>query len=165
MIPEILSSAFQTAARGLAVQRERINVASRNIANANTTVVDNSNQGYKPQVVRSSAPQSVNFKEVLSESIGVLKRTREQHFSAVRRPRSNEPTSNLGPTFEIAEQDSFRYEFDPQHPDANDEGMVKYPDIDLIREMTEMVNANKLYEANLSSIEAEKEIMRRALQI
>ena len=43
--------------------------------------------------------------------------------------------------------------------------MVQYPDIDMVREMTEMVSANRLYEANLSSIEAEKEIIKRALEI
>lgn len=165
MIPDRFSSAFQTAAQGLSVQRERINIASQNIANANTTASEGSGKVYKPQTVRTSGPGPVNFKNVLTDSMSSLKRTREQHFSTVERPKGSQGKTSLGPTYEIAQEDRFRYEYDPNHPDANEEGMVRYPDIDMVREMTEMVSANKLYEANLSSIEAEKEIMKRSLQI
>lgn len=165
MIPDRISSAFQTAAQGLAVQRERINVASRNIANANTTASEGTGNIYKPQSVRTSAPGPANFKQTLADSISSLKRTRPQHFSTAERPGKGGVNANLGPSYNVIEEDSFRYEYDPNHPDANDKGMVRYPDIDMIREMTEMVSANKLYEANLSSIEAEKEIMKRSLQI
>lgn len=165
MIPDRISSAFQTAAQGLSVQRERINVASQNIANANTTASEGAGNVYKPQSVRTSPPGPANFKQTLAESMSSLKRTRQQHFSTVERRGTDGRSANLGPSYEITQQDSFRYEYDPNHPDANEEGMVRYPDIDMVREMTEMVSANKLYEANLSSIEAEKEIMKRSLQI
>lgn len=165
MIPDRISSAFQTAAQGLAVQRERINVASRNIANAHTTASEGSGNTYKPQTVRSSPPRPANFRQALSESMSTLKSTRPQHFSEGHQPRMKRESANMGPSFEVAEENNFRYEYDPSHPDANKDGMVKYPDIDMIREMTEMVSANKLYEANLSSIEAEKEIMKRSMQI
>ena len=165
MIPERLSSAFQTAARGLAVQRERINVASRNIANVNTSSAEGSNKGYRPQTVRVSGPEPQNFKQALSRSIGELNKTRERHLSPQKPMQPQADKQSLGPDLEIAEKDNFRYEYDPNHPDANEEGMVRYPDIDMVKEMTRMVSANKLYEANLSSIEAEKEIMRRSMNI
>ncbi len=78
---------------------------------------------------------------------------------------NGEKATGLGPDFQVTEQNKFRYEYDPNHPDADENGMVKYPDIDMVREMTEMVSANRLYEANLSSIEAEKEIIKRSLEI
>lgn len=164
MIPDRLSSAFQTAARGLSVQRERINTASRNIANVNTSSAKGAKDGYRPQSVRTSAPGPKDFKRVLSKSLGSLNKTREQHLSPSVRSQTGKGQV-LGPEHEITEQDNFRYEFDPNHPDANEEGMVRYPDIDMVKEMTEIVSANRLYEANLSSIEAEKEIMKRSLQI
>ena len=71
----------------------------------------------------------------------------------------------LGPVFEVVEQEKFRYEYDPNHPDADENGMVKYPDIDMVKEMAVMVSANRLYEANLSSIEAEKELLKKSLEI
>ncbi len=167
MIPDRLSSAFQTAAKGLAVQRERINVASRNIANVNTSSVEGSDKGYRPQSVQSTAPQPKSFKQALSKSMGSLNRTREQHMSPQKPAGDNATTAgqSLGPEYEIAEKDNYRYEYEPNHPDANEEGMVRYPDIDMVEEMTNIVSANRLYEANLSSIEAEKEIMKRSLQI
>ncbi|MCW9705382.1 flagellar basal body rod protein FlgC [Fodinibius salsisoli] len=166
MIPDRLSTAFQTAAKGLAVQRERINVASRNIANVNTSSTEGSGNGYRPQSVRSSAPQPTDFKEMLSQSLGGLKKTREQHMSPKVLGNGRALGSqSLGPNHTIAEEDSFRYEYEPNHPDANEEGMVRYPDIDMVEEMTRMVSANQMYEANLSSIEAEKQIIKQALKI
>lgn len=145
MIPDRISSAFQTAAQGLAVQRERINIASQNIANANTSATEGSGKAYRPQTVRTSGPGPANFKKALTDSMSSLKRTRQQHFSTMERPQGPQGKANLGPSYEIAGEDSFRYEYDPGHPDANEEGMVRYPDIDMVREMTEMVSANKLF--------------------
>lgn len=165
MIPDRLSSAFQTAARGLAVQRERINAASRNIANVNTSSAAGSQKGYRPQTVKSSAPQPANFQHVLANSMASLNQTREQHLSPQPPVEGSQKGQSLGPDYQITEQDNYRFEYEPNHPDANEEGMVRYPDIDMVKEMTEIVSANRLYEANLSSIEAEKEIMKRSIQI
>jgi flagellar basal-body rod protein FlgC len=71
----------------------------------------------------------------------------------------------MGPEFQVKESDNFRFEFDPNHPDADENGMVKYPDVDLVREMTQLISANRMYEANLSSVQAEKEIIRKSLEI
>lgn len=166
MIPDRLASAFQTAARGLAIQQERIKVASRNIANMNTSSPEGSSNGYQPQQVRSTSPPPESFKQALSRSMGALKTTDSQHFSGVNIAENGfSSVQLLGPEFEVVEQDNYRYEYDPDHPDANANGMVRYPDIDMVKEMTEMVSANRLYEANLSSIEAEKQIMRQAMDI
>lgn len=102
------------------------------------------------------------------ESVSSLKTTNSNHISspgAALNVESGEQSGNLGPKFEVVEEEQFRYEYDPNHPDADENGMVRYPDVDLIREMTQMVSANRLYEANLSSIEAEKEIIKRAFEI
>ena len=72
----------------------------------------------------------------------------------------SDSANNLGPTSEIVETAKYRYEYDPSHPDADENGMVQYPDVD-IREMASMVSANRLYEANLSVIEAAKQIMKK----
>lgn len=167
MLPERISSTFQTASQGLAVQRQRIAVASRNIANANTSAPVGSGNVYRPQSVKTLAPKEENFKKVLGDSLLSLRRTDPKHFSeSPQRPGLKQSArKNLGPSFEVTEKDRFRYEYDPNHPDADENGMVRYPDINVLHEMTEMVSANRLYEANLSSIEAEKEIIRRSLQI
>lgn len=167
MLPDRMFTTFKTAAQGLAMQREKISVASRNIANAGTSAPKGSHEVYRPQSVKASAVSRSSFKNVLLDSISTLNRTNPRHMSNDAPGGSNiiNKDGGLGPEFEIVETDKFRYEYDPNHPDADENGMVRYPDVDLIREMTQLVGANRLYEANLSAIEAEKEIIRRSLEI
>lgn len=169
MLPDRMFTTFKTAAQGLAMQREKISVASRNIANSGTSAPKGSHDVYRPQSITSSPAGRENFKNVLLDSISTLNRTHPRHLSNDS-PRGgsslqNQGNGGLGPEFEVVETDKFRYEYDPNHPDADENGMVRYPDVDLIREMTQLVSANRLYEANLSTIEAEKEIIRRSLEI
>jgi flagellar basal-body rod protein FlgC len=166
MLPDRIFTTFQTASQGLAVQREKITVASRNIANSSTSAPPGSGNIYRPLSVKAMAPAPDSFRKVLFDSVASLKQTHADHFTSSRTNGlgGNAPRS-LGPTFAIEAKDSFRYEYDPGHPDADENGMVRYPDVDLVREMTRMVSATRLYEANLSSIEAEKEIIKRSLEI
>lgn len=168
MLPDRISSVFQTAAQGLAVQREKLAVASRNIANAQTSAPAGADNVYRPQRVQTQAPTQKNFLKVLGDTLGTLKKNDTRHlspFSGSLDMNNNFKSQGLGPQFEVQETESFRYEFDPDHPDADENGMVRYPDVDLVREMAEMVSANRLYEANLSSIEAEKEMIKRSMEI
>ena len=168
MLPDRISSTFQTASQGLAVQRERLAVASRNIANAQTTAPVGSSNVYRPQSVVTKGPTQQNFVQVLGETMGSFQKTDARHLDPYRGPLGSidsQKKVGLGPQFTIEEKESFRFEFDPDHPDADENGMVRYPDIDLVREMAQMVSANRLYEANLSSIEAEKEIIKRSMEI
>lgn len=164
MLPDRISSTFQTAAQGLAVQRERIATASRNIANAQTSAPAGSPNAYRPQSVKTVGPGQKKFIDVLGASMSNLRKTSGKHLDVSEIP-GNRKQIGMGPEFEVVEKESFRYEYDPTHPDADENGMVRYPDIDMVREMAEMVSANRLYEANLSSIEAEKAIIKRSLEI
>ncbi|TVQ66267.1 MAG: flagellar basal body rod protein FlgC [Balneolaceae bacterium] len=160
MLPDRIFTAFQTSAQGLAVQREKISAASRNIANAGTSAPAGSDKIYRPQAVETKGPARENFGKLLLESVNNLNRPGSNRIGG-----SGEGRSGLGPQFKVVESDNFRMEFDPNHPDADENGMVRYPDIDMIREMTQMVTATRLYEANLSAIEAEKEIIKRSMDI
>jgi flagellar basal-body rod protein FlgC len=71
----------------------------------------------------------------------------------------------MGPQEEIIQQEKYRYEYDPEHPDSDENGMVQYPDLDMVEEMTNMVSANRLYEANLAVVEAEKQVIKRSFEI
>jgi len=161
MLPDRIFSTFKTASQGLALQRERLAVASRNIANANTSAPKGAQNIYRPQSVKSLGPDANNFKKVLRESVSAISRPESPDFQ----PPGAAGHEGLGPSFEVEESDRFRYEYDPAHPDADENGMVRYPDVDLVHEMAAMVSANRLYEANLSSIEAEKQIIKRSLEI
>ena len=164
MLPDRLSTTFQTASSALALQRERISVASQNIANARTSAPEGSGKVYRLKEVVTKAPDTKNFFDVLEGSVRGLKQTNSQHMSSVD-GLVGQKRGNLGPGYEVVEVDKWRYEYDPNHPDADENGMVKYPDVDMVKEMAEMVSANRLYEANLSSIEAEKELLKKSLEI
>lgn len=168
MLPDRMFTTFRTASQGLAVQREKIAVAGSNIAHANTSARPGSEGGYRPQSVVTSLGEEQNFQRMLLDNVQNLQRAntpRRLDTTGNGPVARNGMTHNLGPQIQVVENDAFRYEFDPNHPDADENGMVKYPDIDLIREMTQLVSANRLYEANLSVIEAEKQIIRRSLEI
>lgn len=168
MLPDRIFSTFQTASQGLAVQREKIAAASRNIANSATTAPPGSGGGYRTQSVQASSPGLETFERVLADSVSTLEWSDPRHLespSAARGPLRSSVPQSLGPQFNVVETGNFRYDYDPVHPDADENGMVQYPDVDLVQEMTRLVSANRLYEANISTIEAEKEILKRSMEI
>ena len=58
-----------------------------------------------------------------------------------------------------------RTEYDPMHPHADENGYVQYPDINVVDEMARMMSANRIYEANLTAVQAAKEMIKRTLEI
>ena len=58
-----------------------------------------------------------------------------------------------------------RLEYDPEHPDADEEGFVAYPNIDLAKEMTDLITASRSYEANTTVINTAKSLYLKALEI
>ncbi len=164
MNPDRFFSVFKTAGRGLAAQRKQISVASENIANANTTRRLDRRGPYRPKMLHATAGGRNRFQKALENSI-LQMRTSDGSHMAQPGSQQKQGTVDLGPQTEVMEQDKFRFEYDPEHPDANENGMVKYPDVDMVQEMTRMVSANRLYEANLSVIEAEKSIIKSSFEI
>ena len=65
----------------------------------------------------------------------------------------------------VRSPDPPREVYDPAHPDANDDGYVAYPNIDLVTEMTDMLSASRAYEANITAIGVAKNMAQRALDI
>lgn len=148
------NSLFQTAASGLEVQKKRLEAAAQNIANSRVSSTPGS-KGYQIKSVSSKGPEDTDFLNVFQNQL-------EGPESIID---GSDSANNLGPTSEIVETAKYRYEYDPSHPDADENGMVQYPDVDMVREMASMVSANRLYEANLSVIEAAKQIMKRSMEI
>ncbi|HKJ46951.1 MAG TPA: flagellar basal body rod protein FlgC [Balneolales bacterium] len=164
-----LFSVFKTAGRGLAIQRENIAIASENIANANTTRTD---QGgpyrLKVRVFSASSGSSAPFNDVLSGQAMKLNTTNDKQFSVpdvLIKNGENAGSGDMAPNSKIVSENKFRYEYDPDNPDADENGMVKYPDINMVKEMTNIVSANRMYEANLSVIQAEKQIIKQSMNI
>jgi flagellar basal-body rod protein FlgC len=138
---------IQASFSGLHAQRTRMNVIAANLANAYTTRTPEGGP-YQPQeVVFGAQPQASPFAALLDQhqlEPGVS----EVHVVEVRR-----------------NPEKVRLQYDPAHPDANADGYVAYPDINVMTEMVDLIAASRAYEANVTAINAAKDMTTRALQI
>lgn len=156
---------FRTAARGLESQRIALGTASENIANANTTQTD----AGTPYAIKRAVQESENedyarFSNVMNRMKSRMQVSHERHIGE-NSLRRRLPQAELGPTTEVVEMEQLRAEYDPSHPHADADGYVYYPDVNVVEEMTRMISANRIYEANLSAVQAAKEMIKRTLEI
>jgi flagellar basal-body rod protein FlgC len=137
-----MDSLFRTinvASSGMTAERFRLDVISQNLSNADTTKTENGG----PYVRKG-----VTFQEVLNST---LKGTSQ--FSGVK---VNEIFEDAAP---------FRLEYDPSHPEANEEGYVEYPNVNVLNEMIDMITAQRAYDLNASVISTAKNMYNSALNI
>jgi flagellar basal-body rod protein FlgC len=141
-------SSLSAAASGLAAQRVRMDVVAGNVANIDTTHSADGRGPYRRHVVRfSAADQSLPFAAVAQKFTG-------QPSTGVVLASVNTDTTT--PT---------RREYDPSNPDAGQDGYVEMPNVDLVTEMTDLTSANRSYQANVTVLNAVKEMALRALDI
>ena len=136
-------SILQIAGSALTAQRLRMDVTSSNIANAESTNTPEGGPYRRAQVV---------FEPIRDRSLGF---------------RRQELAGGGGVQVRAIRQDESepRYVHDPGHPDADENGDVAYPNVDLVTEMTDMLSASRAYEANVTVIGVAKNMAQRALDI
>ncbi len=161
---ESLFTALNISASGLSAQRKKLDAIASNIANANTTRTADGTP-YKRKIAVFESQQIPAFEKVLRDSRTKLEITDRRHFpfKKIVRVLSNDTE---GVTARVQDdQTDYRRVYDPDHPDADAEGYVYYPNINMVSEMVEMISASRSYEANLTSIETAKRIANEALNI
>ena len=159
-------SVFRVTARGLEAQRRALGAATENMANAQTTRTEDSDPYAIKRAVHEmpDGGRHQRFARLLNARQGELQRADMRHMEgpALRRKLADQ---NLGPLTEIEEIEAERLEYDPTHPHADENGYVRYPDVNVVEEMTRMISANRIYEANLTALEAAKETIKRTLEM
>ncbi|PKM80838.1 MAG: flagellar basal body rod protein FlgC [Firmicutes bacterium HGW-Firmicutes-14] len=140
--------AFDISASGLTAQRLRMDVIAENIANVNTTRTQNGGPYRRKMVVFEERESQNGFPRFLQGSLN-----REKSGEGVRVIRIAEDNSSL------------KMVYDPHHPDANPEGYVMMPNVNIVTEMVNMISATRSYEANTTAIKASKDIAAKALDI
>lgn len=125
------------SASGLTAERTRLEVIARNIANVNTTH---------------------------TASGGVFRRQLVELMSAEGNPETGNP-GGVQVAGVTEDPSPLRMIYDPASPDADNEGYVAKPNVDLMLEMVDMLGATRSYEANVSAIQSAKDMARRALDI
>ncbi len=159
---ENLFTTFNISSQGLSVQRQRLSATAKNIANVNTTK-DIDGKPYRREIVGVKAIKGTPFASELRNQIE-LETTNPAHTS---RSLSINPEGYINTLrAEISKDNSQpRLIYEPSHPDANEDGYVAVPNINIVTEMVEMIAAQRAFEANASVIESAKNMARDSLEI
>jgi len=136
-----LIDALNISATGLYAQRIRMNIISANLANVNTTRTPQGGPYRKKEVI---------FKAIEKEDFSSELERYLQGVKVLKIVESKKP---------------FRIVYDPTHPDADKNGYVKYPNVNIIEEMVDLISAEKSYEANIAAINAIKNMINKSLEI
>jgi flagellar basal-body rod protein FlgC len=134
------------SASGMTAQRLRMDIISQNIANVNTTR-DEFGNVYKRKSVVFAEKDVTPFGDVLMRTAGTA-------GSGVKVTQIVEDSKS-----------QMRKVYDPSHPDADEEGYVTYPNVNTVQEMTDLIDATRSYEANVTAFNATKNMALKGLEI
>ncbi len=138
-------TAMQIGASGLTAQRKRMDIIASNLANIETTRTPEGGPYKRKDVMFAALP--------LNEFATVLEDALADH---VRQVVVTDVVEDQSPPTMV---------YNPNHPDANQEGYVAMPNINLMEEMVNLINATRSFEANVQSINAAKSMAMRAIEL
>jgi flagellar basal-body rod protein FlgC len=169
MKTDMLFTSMNISASGLTAQRKRMNAVAENIANADTTRTKDGTP-YQRQYVTFHTAQSNAFSSSLpaaQSSIVPLASTSDGIAIGAGTMQANAFEENIPDVTGQVERDTspFKMVHDPTHPDADENGYVKLPNVNVVAEMVEMIAASRGYEANVTAINAGKQMAKDALDI
>lgn len=143
-------SAFNINASGLTAQRYRMDVISENVANASTTRTADGTPYRRKVVTFEEKGGQTAFSRVLGQA-------------AYNHGYSGQGVKVAG-VFQDYETE-MNMVYDPSHPDADENGYVTYPNVNIITEMTNMIDASRAYEANSTAFNASKSMALQGLEL
>jgi len=139
-------TAMQISGSALKAERARLNIAAINLANANTTRTMEGGPYKAKSVVFAAKPlDGVNFQDTLNSSTERLRKVEVVQISEDKAP--------------------FKEVYDPSHPDADANGIVRFPNVNVAEQMVDMMSAKRSYEANVTALDAVKNMALKALEI
>lgn len=140
-------NSINVSASGLTAEKLRMDVISKNIANANTTRTANGTPYRRQVVVFDGEGSNVPFSQYLNDA----------------------SKSMIGGGVKVKgiveDKTPFKLVYEPGHPDADEKGYVKMPNVDVMTEMVNMITASRAYEANVTALNTAKSIAMKALEI
>jgi flagellar basal-body rod protein FlgC len=156
-----LFGVMEVSGSALKAERIRAEVVAANMANAETTRTADGTPYRRRHVVFSSAPgegpEALDFRAHLLSDDG-------SGFAA-RFPADRAAPGGVEVTAVVADRASAVKRYDPQHPDADKDGYVAYPDIDPLTEMVDLMGATRAYGLNSSAVQATKGMINASLDI
>lgn len=141
-------TSFDINASGLTAQRYRMDIISENVANANTTRTKDGTPYVRKVVTFAEKDKQTPFSRVLDESF--------DNYSGKGVKVSGVYQDTVTPMNMV---------YDPAHPDADENGYVHYPNVNIITEMTNLIDSTRAYEANATAFTASKSIALKGLEL
>ena len=133
---------FKICGSGLSAQRAKLDAITSNIANVSTTSTPEGGPYKRRMITLSAEPLKEGFDKSLEDAVSIVK------------------VQNV-----VEQQDGFKKIYDPSHPDADKDGSVTLPNVNLMLEMTELITASRSYEACATAFEAAKNMALKAMDI
>ena len=139
-------TALDMSASALSAERTHINIISMNLANAKTTRTPDGGPYKRRSVVLESIEVDAPFKTHMRSALHrEMRGVRVQAVPVDKRPP--------------------KMVYEPGHPDADQDGMVAYPDVNVVEEMAALMTAQRGYEANVATVDSIKQMYTKALEI
>ena len=139
-------NSMNVSASGMTAQRLRMDIISQNIANANT-VRDGDGNPYRRKMVVIGEKDVSAFSEMLARTSGTV--------------GNGVKVTQITEDYEA----EMRKVYDPSHPNADEDGYVTYPNVNIVQEMTDMIDASRAFEANVTAFNAGKNLALKGLEI
>jgi len=141
-------NALECSASALTAQRLRMDTISENLANVNTTRTENGTPYRRKTVIFEAQNSGMPFSSYLSNA-----------------SRSRLASGGVRVSAIVEDPSPFKSVYDPSHPDADENGIVEMPNVDVVTEMVNMISASRAYEANVTAINTTKSMATKALEI
>lgn len=143
---------FNISGSGLTAQRQRMDIISENLANIDATRTQNGGPYRRKMVVFTSTNTSNSlFNKMLYNNIKDI-----SNLNQIRGVEVSQIVEDEAP---------FKLAYDPTHPDANEDGYVELPNVDSLKETVDMMEAVRSYQANITALNAMKQMASKALEI
>ncbi|MBU1613783.1 flagellar basal body rod protein FlgC [bacterium] len=163
-------TAMNAAGSGLTAERLRMDIISNNIANVNSTRTEEGGPYRRQRAVFTPRKMQTGFSipmpRGINDQLGAQK-THKKHIPFEDAEAGPRDDRFKGVKIVKVDEDPspFRMEYQPGHPDADENGYIAMPNVNIVSEMTDMISASRAYEANVSTIKSAKNMFSKALTI
>lgn len=140
-------NSINVSASGLTAERLRMDLISENIANANVTRTA-SGTPYRRKIAVFRAQEANSFQQLLNTASGATQTGNGVEIAGI-----------------VEDPSAFKKEYNPNHPDADADGYVSLPNVEIVNEMINLISASRAYEANITAVNTTKSMAMKALEI
>ncbi|MCL1835271.1 MAG: flagellar basal body rod protein FlgC [Oscillospiraceae bacterium] len=155
------------SASALTAERLRMDVIAENMASSNTTRTENGEPYRRKYVVFQEKSKDSSFSTFYNRSRYAIGKNRlygtgsaSPFFHKARRAVGGVRVVEIG-----EDMSEFKYDYNPTHPDADENGYVRMPNVEVVQEMVDMMSAYRAYEANITAINTLKDMAVKTLEI